>query len=191
MKLVLNLIKERGDSTLSELTIEGNDSFFAFVIEDQFLPVKKMHETRIPEGSYKIIPRRFGRHYEKYKKQFNHNFAIELEDVPGFTDILIHIGNTIDHTSGCLLVNHSANFDSLNNRFSGARSTSCYQELYDLIQEEFNAKEIVWIEVNRQPQIEPVQDLHKLPVPEKETEKIPLLLRLIFAFIDFFANRKK
>ena len=31
----------------------------------------------------------------------------QIMDVPGFTDILIHCGNTHEHTSGCILVGDS------------------------------------------------------------------------------------
>jgi aromatic ring-cleaving dioxygenase len=77
-----------------------------FTLEDQKQDVKVMHETRIPEGTYDIRLRTFGGHHERYKVKFPdvHHGMLWLQNVPGFKDILIHIGNTDDDSSGCILV---------------------------------------------------------------------------------------
>lgn len=48
----------------------------------------------IPEGVYKVTER----NSEKYKKHWH------IQDVPNRSLILIHNGNTINHTKGCILV---------------------------------------------------------------------------------------
>jgi len=54
-----------------------------------------MHETAIPAGTYDITIR-FSQRFQK--------LMIAVQDVPGFTGILIHSGNTDANTSGCILV---------------------------------------------------------------------------------------
>lgn len=53
---------------------------------------------------------------------------IELADVPGFTGILIHPGNTDDDTAGCLLPNYSGTCTS--NGIFGGQSVPAYFDLY-------------------------------------------------------------
>ena len=65
-----------------------------------------MHETCIPEGEYEIKLRTVGGFNERYTKKYPtmHRGMLWLQDVPGFEYILIHQGNTDEHTSGCLIV---------------------------------------------------------------------------------------
>lgn len=55
---------------------------------------KIKHQTAIPYGKYKIV--------RTFSNRFQHHTP-ELLDVPGFTGIRIHPGNTAADTSGCLL----------------------------------------------------------------------------------------
>lgn len=115
---------ESNEWTQGRLFIDG--VYECFTLEDQKQEKKVMHETRIPEGAYKIKLRTFGGHHEKYKVKFPdmHKGMLWLQDVPGFHDILIHIGNTDDDSSGCLLVGKD---------FYGGKvtkSTVAYTDLY-------------------------------------------------------------
>jgi hypothetical protein len=56
--------------------------------------VKVKHETAIPYGSYQIVM--------SFSNRFQ-QFLPELLDVPGFSGIRIHAGNTQADSSGCLL----------------------------------------------------------------------------------------
>lgn len=51
----------------------------------------------IPDGTYKL-----GRHYSS-----RFGWCIKLYDVSGRSDILIHPGNTVSDTEGCILVGSS------------------------------------------------------------------------------------
>ncbi len=78
----------------------------------------------IPAGTYEVAKRTHGRYYEAYKKRFGHKFSLELKNVSGRGDILIHTGNTKEHTRGCILVgsglykNHAGNHRLYNSRWS-------------------------------------------------------------------------
>ncbi len=49
--------------------------------------------------------RKAGRHYDAFSKRFKHEHTFMLKDVPGFSFIMIHLGNTTaDTLGGCLLV---------------------------------------------------------------------------------------
>jgi len=53
-----------------------------------------------------------------------------VRDVPGFEYILIHTGNTDEHTSGCLLVGNSSDYKG----FIGS-SVDAYKRVYPSIAE--------------------------------------------------------
>lgn len=92
------------DSTLGAIFIDGK--FACFTIEDERRDVKVPGETRIPAGEYQLRLKGWGGFHNRYLARFPdiHEGMLELVGVPGFTDILIHCGNTDDHTAGCLLV---------------------------------------------------------------------------------------
>ena len=75
--------------------------------------------------------------HDKYQYRFAdiHNGMIEILDVPNFTDILIHCGNTDNHTSGCLLVGDTQ--ENNNTKESGfiGKSTIAYFRIYKAISE--------------------------------------------------------
>jgi hypothetical protein len=91
-------IEENG-VTLSKLFLNGNPLEYGGEqikgLEDEYQTSKKFAETRIPAGLYKIGITMSNR----FKKEL-----IEVFDVPDFTGIRCHSGNTELHTEGCLLV---------------------------------------------------------------------------------------
>ena len=101
MKLTVVRTQFGTDATNGMLFIDG--IFECYTLEDQYQAVKVMHETCIPEGTYDIKFRTVGGFHEKYKKRYgnDHYGMLHLQDVPNFTYILIHAGNTDEHTSGC------------------------------------------------------------------------------------------
>ena len=118
--------------------------FLCFTLEDEHREIKVMHHTRIPEGLYKLKLRKHGgfhtRYLERYGKEW-HKGMVQVMDVPGFTDILLHCGNKHEHTSGCILVG-----DSLSPRFLGS-SRDAYAKVYPAVAAELAKGEEVVLEI--------------------------------------------
>ena len=113
MRLELYRYSSQKDSTLGVLFLVNDETnhkdFLCFSLEDEKRETKVYGETRIPEGTYQIKYRTEGGYFAKYKKRFPdlHNDergVLHITDVPNFEFILIHCGNTTEHTHGCLLV---------------------------------------------------------------------------------------
>lgn len=102
-----------------------------FTLEDEHREVKVMAETRIPCGTYDIKFRTVGGFHNKYSKRFAgiHKGMLELQDVPNFTYILIHCGNTEEDTAGCLLVGYDPKREKGNN-YAVYHSTLAYFDVY-------------------------------------------------------------
>ena len=136
MKLTVVRTQFGTDATNGMLFING--LFECYTLEDQYQSVKVMHETCIPEGTYDIKFRTVGGFHEKYKKRYgnDHYGMLHLQDVPNFTYILIHAGNTDEHTSGCLIVGESQpDLDISDDGFIG-HSGKAYQKLYNKVAKE-------------------------------------------------------
>ena len=130
MRIDVQRLKCDGDATISTVMIAGE--FVCFGLEDEYREVKVKHETRIPEGLYDIKVRNYGGFHERYKKRFDfHKGMLEICDIENFTDVLIHIGNNDDDTSGCLLLGMVCN--SINGNMSLGRSTNAYEILYNTV----------------------------------------------------------
>jgi len=98
--LFVNRFRFTDSETLSRVFLiedDGSNSFNGFAVEDRVRApgVKVQDETAIPAGPYKMrISKsvRFGRDLP------------ELLDVPGFSGIRIHKGNSAADSSGCLII---------------------------------------------------------------------------------------
>lgn len=89
------------DFTLGKLFLDGR--LLCYTLEPKWRDYahgekKVAGKSAIPEGIYRIF-KRFSP-----KRQIN---VLELEGVPGFRNIQIHVGNTLDDTLGCILVGTS------------------------------------------------------------------------------------
>ena len=121
------------DATNGMLFIDG--IFECYTLEDQYQAVKVMHETCIPEGTYDIKFRKEGGFHSKYSARYKnaHYGMLHLQDVPNFTYILIHAGNTDEHTSGCLIVGETQqDLDIADDGFIGS-STVAYKKMYSKV----------------------------------------------------------
>ena len=109
MKITVDRFISDSDSTVSRVMIDG--AFECFGLEDEYREDKVPEETRIPAGNYKIGVRKIGGFDGRYKTRFPdiHQGMLHILDVPDFEYILIHCGNTDEHTAGCLLVGTTAN----------------------------------------------------------------------------------
>ena len=121
------------DSTLGILSENGPEGreFLAYTLEDEFREKKVSAETRIPEGTYEVTLRTEGGLHSRYAAKFGdwHKGMLWVRDVPGFEYILIHTGNTDEHTMGCLLVADSSTQNITKDGFIGA-SVSAYKRSY-------------------------------------------------------------
>ena len=126
------------DSTLGILSENGPEGreFLAYTLEDEFREKKVSAETRIPEGTYEVTLRTEGGFHSRYAAKFGdwHKGMLWVRDVPGFEYILIHTGNTDEHTMGCLLVADSSTQNITKDGFIGA-SVSAYKRIYPSLAE--------------------------------------------------------
>ena len=130
MKLTVVRTQFGTDATNGLLFIDG--IFECYTLEDQYQAVKVMHETCIPEGTYNIEFRKTGGFHAKYSERYKnaHYGMLHVQDVPNFTYILIHTGNTDEHTSGCLIVGETQqDLEVSKDGFIGS-STLAYKKMY-------------------------------------------------------------
>ena len=133
MKLTVVRTQFGTDATNGLLFIDG--LFECYTLEDQYQAVKVMHETCIPEGIYDIKFRKTGGFHSKYSERYKnaHYGMLHIQDVPNFTYILIHTGNTDEHTSGCLIVGETQqDLEVSKDGFIGS-STVAYKKMYSKV----------------------------------------------------------
>lgn len=82
---------------ISKVYVRGQ--FFCYAIEDARRETKIPGETCIPPGLYDLGIR-FSPHFSP---KLGHDM-IWVKDVPGYEFILIHTGNTVLDTKGCLIL---------------------------------------------------------------------------------------
>ena len=149
MELEVLRFSSQKDSTnglLFDIT-GGKRRFLCYTLEDEHRDVKVAGETRVPAGTYRVTLRTTGGFHGRYLKKYGemHKGMLWVRDVPNFEYILIHTGNTDEHTAGCLLVGDSqqANFGD-SNGFVGS-STQAYKRIYPPIAAALEAGEEVTI----------------------------------------------
>ena len=150
MKLKVLRFSSQEDSTSGLLFLEGKNGleFLCYTLEDERRVLKVKGETRVPSGTYKIELRTEGGFHEKYKKKYGgfHKGMLHVTNVPNFEYILIHTGNTDEHTAGCLLVGDSQeNNIIIKDGFIG-KSVNAYKRIYPNISRAINRNEEVTIE---------------------------------------------
>ena len=150
MQLEVLRFSSEADSTnglLFDIT-DGQRKFLSYTLEDEYRKEKIMSETRVPAGTYNVTLRTEGGFYQDYTERFGSDFnkgMLWVRDVPGFEYILIHIGNTDENTSGCLLVGDTQNNNQITkNGFIGS-STNNYKRIYPPIAEVLSNNGIVSI----------------------------------------------
>ena len=135
-----------GDSTLGLMYIDG--VFSCYVLEDEHRNEKVYGQTRIPEGVYPVKLRKEGGFHKRYMKKFTgiHVGMLEIQNVPNFEYVLIHIGNDEDDTDACLLVGNTANNNQVDAGFVG-HSGDAYIQIYPNIADALLEGEEVFIHV--------------------------------------------
>ena len=175
MKLDVVRTQFGADATNGMLFIDG--VFECFTLEDQVREGSKvMKETAIPLGEYEIKYRNIGGYDSKYRARYGtdwHNGMLELQDVPNFTYILIHTGNTDEHTAGCLLVGETQqDLDKGKDGFVGG-SGDAYKKFYPKVRDALNAGEKVTIRYSNINLNEIIEDVAK-ELSNKATEDVVL-----------------
>lgn len=129
MELRVKRFSDNGESTLGLLFINGD--FMCYTLEDEKRNLKVRGETRIPEGEYCIGLRKEGGFHNRYLKRYGslHKGMLHIQAVPNFDFVLIHSGNTDDHTAGCLLVGDRINNNAMHDGFLG-ESGNAYKRIY-------------------------------------------------------------
>lgn len=134
MELTLNRIFLGSSATIGELLI--NDKHLCDTIEDRVRPEgeKVYGKTAIPEGTYEVKLT----HSPRFKK-----ILPEILNVPNFSGIRIHTGNSSKDTEGCIIV---GTWDGEKEDWVGS-SKIAFDKLMTLLEEATNNKEKVTITV--------------------------------------------
>jgi hypothetical protein len=140
MKLEVLRISSQNDSTSGILfdVTDGKRKFLCYTLEDEYRRVKVKHETRIPEGTYKLTLRSEGGFHNRYLAKFGTNFhkgMIYVNNVPNFEYILWHLGNFEKNTSGCLLLGNSQTENITDKKGYIGASTAAYKRVYPIVRD--------------------------------------------------------
>lgn len=127
------------DFTLGALFVNGKATHFT--LEDAVRQVagrpvfdwKVQNRTAIPVGRYRVVIDMSTR----FKKLLPH-----VLDVPGFSGIRIHAGNTAEDTEGCILLGNTCDLDG----FVG-RSRPALVEFFGSLEAAVMLGEECWLEV--------------------------------------------
>lgn len=154
MELTLDRKWRKDTYSIGRLFINGQ--FFSNTIEDkdrnlyqgmaleEIKRIKVYGETAIPYGRYRISMKRKSPKYSQ-KKQYEKcgGYLPYLRDVPGFSGVLIHIGNWASDSAGCILVGE--------NKVKGGvvNSTLWFWKLYDILKAADDRGEEIWITITK------------------------------------------
>lgn len=125
----------------------GTRRFLCYTLEDEHREDKVAGETRIPPGEYRITFRRIGGFHSRYASRFRtiHKGMLWVRDVPNFEYILIHCGNTDEHTAGCLLLGDTQENNQVKRDGFVGHSTRAYFRVYPYIAAALEREEDVTI----------------------------------------------
>lgn len=119
MTILVNRKYKKSEYTIGNLYIDGR--WFCNTLEDKdrdldssmsefdIKRIKKPHITAIPRGTYEVTLDVVSPKYSKvsFYQEVCNGKVPRLLNVKGFDGILIHAGNSADHSSGCLLVGYN------------------------------------------------------------------------------------
>lgn len=128
MRTKIIRVAEGKQSTLSQLYID--DIFQCYLLEDKIRDVKIPKQTAIPKGNYTLRLNTWGGMNAEYRQKFPklHKGMIEINGLPNFSFVYIHIGNTYRQTAGCPLCGFG--FEMVNGDYQVLRSKDSYQMIY-------------------------------------------------------------
>ncbi|WP_313032004.1 DUF5675 family protein [Soonwooa sp.] len=139
MKTKIVRVAQGKNSTLSHLYIDG--IFQCFLLEDKIREIKIMKQTAIPTGSFYLTLNTWGGMNKDYANRFPvvHRGMIEIDGLPTFDSVYIHIGNTITQTAGCPLCGLS--YIKKDGDFQVLQSTDAYKMIYPKLLKMVQGKE--------------------------------------------------
>lgn len=134
MQLLLNRTQLDHDVTIGSLSVDG--VWQCWTLEDVVRPkgIKVPGQTAIPFGRYRVIitpSPRFGRDLPL------------LVDVPFFSGVRIHPGNTAADTEGCILPGTDRGADGK----SVTRSRQAFDNLFIKLQAAIDRRDQIWLEI--------------------------------------------
>jgi len=155
MRLILKRIYTCKDYTIGHLYI--NDTYVCDTLEDAdrglhyTMPLSKIQhikvkdKTAIPTGTYTIMMDIVSPKYSNSKYYLNicNGKVPRLANVPMYSGVLIHVGNTAADTSGCILVGY--------NKAKGMvlDSKKAFENLYNILKTAHSKGETISITIKR------------------------------------------
>lgn len=134
MELKLKRIAKRDTYTIGRLFIDGK--YFCDTLEPKVRDLSKeakvKGKTAIPAGRYQIVL--------TYSPRFKRILPLLL-DVPDFTGVRIHRGNTVKDTEGCILVGYNREVGKV------LDSAATEQRLMAVLQNAVNKGEQIYITI--------------------------------------------
>lgn len=141
MKLLLTRNPSANGWTLGQLSIDGRHE--CYTCEDVIRDGPKVPgQTAIPAGTYRVIVTRS----ERFSKAAGHDVMLPLlVDVPGFSGVRIHTGNTAADTEGCILPGRAFLSDRV------TQSVLAFEPLFDKIKAAILWGEEITLEIRNPP----------------------------------------
>jgi hypothetical protein len=130
MNLLIQRLASDEHRTHGDFFIDGE--WECYTLEDVVREEKIYGETAIPAGRYRVTA--------EFSNRFGSN-TLTVNDVPGFTGVRIHAGNTEADTYGCPLVGQVRADASI------LQSKAALIELKSKALAALNAGEMVWLEI--------------------------------------------
>lgn len=102
--MILTILREPSAEGCTIGRLSVNDRFECWTLEDAERAVKIAGQTAIPRGRYAVMLTR--------SERFGRTLPLLL-NVPGFSGVRIHAGNTAADTEGCILVGQQRGLRSI------------------------------------------------------------------------------
>lgn len=155
MKLQLKRIYTCNRYTIGHLYVDGQ--YVCDTLEDcdrgldsnmplaTILNIKIKDQTAIPIGTYNILMNVVSPKYSKrqYYMDVCKGKVPRLDNVPGYSGVLIHVGNDQDDTSGCILVG----YNKVRGKVLGSKQ--CFEKLYPILKKAYNNGEKITLTITR------------------------------------------
>ena len=153
LELLLDRKYRKETYTIGNLYVDGE--WFCNTLEDkdrglkssmsleEINKIKVYAETAIPTGRYKVIMDVVSPKYNKvkwYKDNFGGRMP-RLENVKGFSGILIHPGTTAVDSAGCIIVG----FNKIKGNVLDSRAT--FQKLWKKLEDAHKRKETIYLTI--------------------------------------------